>query len=64
MYTFIEKKCLKWQKFSLRKNPYSGKLSMEKKYLIENIIDNFKRIIVVKDDIKHWFLLNKNSLDL
>ncbi|MBE6140449.1 MAG: ATP-binding protein [Firmicutes bacterium] len=42
-----------------------------------NISDNFKKIIVVKDDIKHWFteegilvigiqefLLNKNSLDL
>ena len=42
-----------------------------------NINDNFKKIIVVKDDIKHWFseegilvigiqefLLNKNSLDL
>lgn len=42
-----------------------------------NIYDNFKKIIVVKDDIKHWiteegilvigikeFLLNKNSLDL
>lgn len=42
-----------------------------------NIDDNFKKIIIVKDDIKHWiteegilvigikeFLLNKNSLDL
>lgn len=42
-----------------------------------NINDNFKKIIVVKDNIKHWFteegilivgiqefLLNNNSLDL
>ena len=42
-----------------------------------NINDNFKKIIVVKDNIKHWyteegilvigvqeFLLNQNSLDL
>ena len=42
-----------------------------------NINDNFKKIIVVKDNMKHWmteegilvigiqeFLLNKNSLDL
>ena len=42
-----------------------------------NIDDNFKKIIVVKDNIKHWyteegiliigiqeFLLNQNSLDL
>ena len=52
------------------------KTLQEEKPLL-NIEDSFKKIIVVKDDIKHWFteegiliigiqefLLNKNSLDL
>ena len=50
---------------------------MQEERPLMNINDNFKKIIVVKDNIKHWFteegilivgiqefLLNNNSLDL